>query len=363
MKLLKKTIKKILPDALYEYLSIVLYKMGTADQKILKYLAETKGQKKFLIIGIPEHSNIGDHAIAAAEKKFLMYYFPGIDIIEVPIRSFYSSYKKLSQYKDDCVVLLHGGGNLGTLYWICEVMVHVALREFCSQRVIIFPQTIYWEKDNCHTRHLHRYMDTYEQHPDLTVFIRDKSIDFMEKVFNCNKKFTVIGTPDIVLYLNKSEQQYKREKILFCLRSDKEKVIKSAERLKLTSYVQGKYDNVSFTDMVYKTDIPLQCREVVLKNKFKEFSSARLVITDRLHGMIFSAITGTPCIALNNSSQKVEGVYSLWLKKLPYIHFVNTIEEAMEAFDNIGLDAVYKYDPAIFTQYWKKIAQIIGQGI
>ncbi len=39
-----------------------------------------------------------------------------------------------------------------------------------------------------------------------------------------------------------------------------------------------------------------------LNSKFAEFLSSGLVITDRLHGMIFAAITGTPCIALDNKS-------------------------------------------------------------
>ena len=57
-------------------------------------------------------------------------------------------------------------------------------------------------------------------------------------------------------------------------------------------------------------------------DKWEEFKHARLVITDRLHGMIFSAITGTPCVALNNSNGKVGFEYE-WLKNLPYIGFVD----------------------------------------
>ena len=45
-------------------------------------------------------------------------------------------------------------------------------------------------------------------------------------------------------------------------------------------------------------------REQLLKQKIEEFQSAELVITDRLHGMIFSVITGTPCIAFDNLMRK-----------------------------------------------------------
>ena len=56
--------------------------------------------------------------------------------------------------------------------------------------------------------------------------------------------------------------------------------------------------------------------------KLDEFRKSKLVVTDRLHGMLFAAITGTPCIALGNSSGKVKGVYD-WLTHLDYIQYVD----------------------------------------
>ena len=50
------------------------------------------------------------------------------------------------------------------------------------------------------------------------------------------------------------------------------------------------------------------------KNKINEFADVQLVITDRLHSMIFSIIGGTKCIAFDNKTKKVSGVYDEWLK-------------------------------------------------
>ena len=79
--------------------------------------------------------------------------------------------------------------------------------------------------------------------------------------------------------------------------------------------------------------VPAEVREFEVERKFDEFRRARLVITDRLHGMIFAAITGTPCIALNNSSGKVEGVWSLWLRHLDYVKFVREAAEIPALLD------------------------------
>jgi pyruvyl transferase EpsI len=62
-------------------------------------------------------------------------------------------------------------------------------------------------------------------------------------------------------------------------------------------------------------------RKGELYRKWSEFAHARLVITDRLHGMIFAAITGTACIALDNRSGKVSGSYE-FIKDLDYIRFL-----------------------------------------
>ena len=59
-----------------------------------------------------------------------------------------------------------------------------------------------------------------------------------------------------------------------------------------------------------------------MKKKLAAFSEVKLVITDRLHGMLFSAITHTPCIAIDNLSRKVSGVYE-WIKALPYVKIIH----------------------------------------
>ena len=66
---------------------------------------------------------------------------------------------------------------------------------------------------------------------------------------------------------------------------------------------------VKETSTVVDENIPIGMSELYVYNKLTEFASARLVITDRLHGLIFSAITNTPCIAFDNLSGKVHGTY------------------------------------------------------
>lgn len=51
-------------------------------------------------------------------------------------------------------------------------------------------------------------------------------------------------------------------------------------------------------------DVSVNNRKSELLKKLEEFRSNKLIITDRLHGMIMACLAGTPCIAFDNSSKK-----------------------------------------------------------
>jgi pyruvyl transferase EpsI len=117
-----------------------------------------------------------------------------------------------------------------------------------------------------------------------------------------------------------------------------------------------------YTDTVVPYVISYDMREYELEKKLDEFRSAKLVITDRLHGMIFAAITGTPCVALNNISKKVEGVYQ-WIKYLDYIKMAQTVDDALLAADALlkaNLHPIWDNKPLM--SYFGKLADIVRGG-
>ena len=82
-----------------------------------------------------------------------------------------------------------------------------------------------------------------------------------------------------------------------------------------------------------------------------KFYNSKVVITDRLHGMIFCAITKTPCIVTRSLDHKVIESYK-WIKNLNYIRLVEgldfdkinpIIEELsnLEKFDELDFDKLY----------------------
>ena len=148
----------------------------------------------------------------------------------------------------------------------------------------------------------------------------------MKKEFQNN---TVIQAPDIVLYLDKTNEQYERNGILLLLRGDVEKKITKKETEKIEEIVRRYTNKMEYGDTAKWNSILAKDRETKLEELLEKYRKAKLVITDRFHGMIFAAITSTPCVVLGNYNHKVkEGSEVLkHLKYIKYIEDINNLEQ------------------------------------
>lgn len=92
--------------------------------------------------------------------------------------------------------------------------------------------------------------------------------------------------------------------------------------------IVGLYDaNFSDIDTVLDDNlITLDNKVSYLDELLNEVSCKRLMITDRLHGMIFAYITGTPAIVFSNSNHKVRECYE-WIKDSGYIFYMDCYDE------------------------------------
>ena len=107
--------------------------------------------------------------------------------------------------------------------------------------------------------------------------------------------------------------------------------------------------------MVISNQIDPRDREVWVKQKLDEFASAKLVITDRLHGMILCAVTGTPCVVVNSKSPKVRGCYE-WIRQLPYIRFADDVSEIADLYISIP-EGPHKYENSHLLPYFEELAE------
>lgn len=294
-------------------MSIVNKRMEIYDQ------VAGQSNKKIFLFMTPEHGNMGDYAIAMAERSFLRGCFSEWLLIEATTpdwQNFRTEYKKLVSKED--IIFISGGGFLGDM-WENGRIVKEILNSFTENIKFMFPNTLTY-KNNAENA-MRSDAEFYFMQDKLYIMARERKSCERLRQYGYRPENQIALFPDMALTLEErfSEEEH-REGVLLCFRNDVEKTYpdKSIEKIK-RRLMEWELPYVE-TDMHLHKKVRRLEGEYQVRKKMKEFKRSRLVITDRLHGMIFAAITETPCIAFNNSTDKVVGVYE-WIKELPYICF------------------------------------------
>lgn len=287
-----------------------------------KYHICTK-QRNVVIFGTPNHGNLGDYAIYAAEKKLLEQFLPQSNVFGVNMTDFQHEIVSLEKLlKKEDLLVLTGGGNLGNQYMDDEIIRRCVIESFPSNRIVMFPQTLYFTEDAEGERELQTTAEIYNAHKDLWLAARDeRSYKTMQKVFTGKVKLL----PDAVLTWGSLASADKKGALLV-LRNDVEGVLGEVEKQQIHEMLQAEYDTVEETDTEIIVGEGLELLESELQRKMEQINRAELIVTDRLHGMIFAALAQTPCIVLNNYNHKLKETYK-WIKHLDYIIYVSDLSE------------------------------------
>lgn len=357
-----------------------LKQMGVADQRIIwsgeDYCIKSEAQmslvnkrlelynqvicgkkKKILLFMTPEHGNLGDYAIAMAERRFFEEFFPDVTLIEVTMPDWKDYAKEYKKIVSECdIVCISGGGYLGNMWQSGSVLKEI-VSTFPNNIKFLLPNTLTYINNNEETMKMDAGF--YAAQNNLYIFARDENSYRNMLKYQYRENDQIALFPDMALSLNFTcKEKLNRNGVLLCFRQDREKVC-SNDIINTIKKILMKNEMSFFeTDTHLNRTIKRKSGESELHKKLLEFKQAKLVITDRLHGMIFSAITGTPCIAFNNSTGKVAGVYS-WIQELPYIRFVSESEISREMIDESLSLMGYQYENIEIQERMREMAKLI----
>lgn len=332
------------------------------SMKEIRQLSGLVSKADCVLLDTPMHNNIGDLAIAYAERRFITRQAK-LSFCEINAKILDSNEKYLSRIvPQNKLILVHGGGFLGSLWPAEELRFRRILAAFPTHKILVFPQTVTFATNTNKDREfLRQSQNIYSSHPQLTVCVREaNSQALMQQLF---PSVSTVLIPDIVTNMQIEIAGYtKKQGVLICMRHDHEKVISDENLVWISSHLEKTFGMVTITDMIADTD-PANIKEAndaVIK-KLDEFSKAELIITDRLHGMIFAALAGTPCVAINNSNKKVEAVYT-WIKNNSYIQFSEGDPKSIvTAIDKIDLTSKYSFNNKPLQPYFTQLENLIIQ--
>lgn len=298
---------------------------------------------KVAMLDYPYHSNVGDSLIWLGEIEYLKY--RDCKICFASYLAMHTSESQLAALENVDVILLHGGGNFGTLWPQFQKFREVIIQRFPHKEIIQFPQSVFFdnESDLTHTLKL------LAAHPKLTILARDQ---LSYKILRSNTVVDVKLCPDMAFMLGdlSAVSQRAEKKAIYLSRNDKEKlhvdfdfqsdlnlvstvittdwleesmqerVLIKIERRLIGILLRVWHDKKACMHLLNGIAEQRKIRGI------KILSQGEMVITDRLHAHILSVLLGKRSFILDNNNNKLGAFYKTWMADTPGIHFLETDE-------------------------------------
>ena len=312
-------------DYLKKYLKVTF---GVKSyQNIIKRANAISKTKRAVLIGTPIHSNLGDHLIAAQCAKFIntLNYD---DVIEIPefVYELFSNNIHLQETDD---IYIAGGGWMGDLYED-QLVIESMLKQYKNNKIFILPQTVHFTGQGRYSSP-ETFKKYFHDAQKAIITLRDKmSYEYCINNLRLSENRCYL-LPDMALLSLEhiaSMNEKDPKKIIFSLRHDIERISGMDQIEDYYKILSSKGYDCSFSSTIAREKIiSISKRDKVLEQKRHEFGCAELIITDRLHSMIMALSAGTKCIAIDNSTHKVKGVYDEWLKNMPGLYVFSDVQK------------------------------------
>lgn len=310
----KRAIKQLYPGR-----HVLRREFGSKAEELfllLKDIEDKKYVNSHLLIGTPLHTNLGDHLLTVAERSFLKT-VAFDSILEIPLDLFRIYGQRIARnISSESYIFVNGGGWMGDVWPDAELLLQNIVELFPNNKILVFPQTVYYKNLSSikSQRLLKRAKKVYGSSRNLTLCFRERqSYEFAKREFAGCK---IILAPDMSLsYIEKApkNRHLNIQEIGVCLRSDREKMNNDILIKEIFNLLKSKDCRFKKIDTIASSRVLSSDRLFSVNAMLNSFADCDLIITDRLHGMLCSFLTDTPCIALDNSTHKVLGVYNEWL--------------------------------------------------
>lgn len=270
----------------------------------------TRNKLAFVMLAA-NYDNLGDIAITKAQQEFLQRVLPkDYEIVVIPHDKTFNVYLSMKKLiNKDTIITLIGGGNSGTLYEFIEWPRRFILKNFKDSKIISFPQSVFYGDGKYDLKYKKEFIKLAKNCKSLTLVAREEMsyLNYKEMIGDACK---ILLVPDIVFTL-KADKKSERSGACLVFRNDKEKSLDSELEKKLVTYCKNKYTSLVYADTCSVKVLGTGYTE--LYNFIDVLKTKEIVVTDRLHGMILSYITDTPCLCIDNNNHKIKSTYNTWL--------------------------------------------------
>lgn len=315
-------------------------------------------EQRFFIFMVPEHGNGGDYLINYSEESFFKEYFPEKKVYSVTTAEWINAGEFFLNFiKPDDIIFINGGGYIGDLWQDTENYKSIVESFPCNVK-FFFPNTLsYIQTDLSKYQPFLDEAEWFNNQKNTYVMFRDKySYDLFKKF--CDRCEYL---PDMALFNHvKRNVEHTENKVMLCFRSDREKLFQDLDKLKPTLSQAGiEFEEISIHAGQFMSQ---EYGRIYLNQLYEKVQSSKCLLTDRLHGMLLAVICDVPCVAFDNLTHKVKGVYdwindyAVFLDDYSDENIVNIINHAIEKKRIAG-----DYEP--LNNYYAQMAEYIKDRI
>lgn len=270
------------------------------------------------LVDYPDHANVGDSAIWLGETAFLR---------GRGLKAVYASALKthdhdaLAAALPEGTILLHGGGNFGTLWPAHQQFRLDLLARFPDRPIVQLPQSLFFDDERAVTV----CARAIERHGRFTLLVRDRpSLDFARRHFPCETRLA----PDMALAIGPLARRRPVADLLCLLRTDHEQAGPVGAAWPPGAIVTDWLEDdraalrrtAAGTRLLTLLDPPAAARlrayerraRARLRRGIDLLSQGRAVVTDRLHGHILATLLAIPHVALDNRYRKIGNFIDAW---------------------------------------------------
>lgn len=293
--------------------------VGELAQRFAQVLDSVLPAGRIALVDFPDHSNVGDSAIWLGEMAYLrkrgrlpVYYSAITDFDDTACRTAIGGGP----------ILIHGGGNMGTLWPKHEAFRLHLLRTHRGHPIVQMPESIHYADPEA----AKEMAEAIRAHGKFTLLVRDaRSLAFAREHFDC----PIHLCPDAALMLGRQQRGPASSPVFALLRTDHERAPGTDEALPagviaddwlIEDPAQKRHLRLSLKlnrllnrdPMAQRATRQRRLAEWRFQRGLAMLSAGEIVVTDRLHAHILSLLLDIPHVLLDNSYGKVAGFANQW---------------------------------------------------
>lgn len=318
---------------------------------------------KVALLDFPNHNNVGDNAIWLGEKAALRKI--GVEVVyQCDLYSFSEKVLR-KRLRKEGVVLLHGGGNLGSVWPEHQMFRERIIELLPEMKIIQLPQSVHFDDD----AHKVRFGKIAKAHKDLHILLRDQPSLNILKELDLNVQLC----PDMAFAMGPVAQSNNPVvDVVWLSRSDHESAGNDGRnmsfKIEKLDWLQGEPGRF-YSKFSPKLTVRLRRlvqsnfrKSKLLRDHFWGMNSAsfdllaerrfqrgirilsrgKIVLTDRLHGHIVSTLLGKPQVLLDNHYRKIGNYIDCFESKREAIFYVGDEKSQVEVNVSKALDIVQR---------------------